>query len=203
MHIMRLLPIFVFLTLPSAARSQEVAALGDLVLLPGDVIHVSIWREGELSGDFRVHPEGYVILPLLGQKPVTDLPWQRVRDRLLEAYQEELRNPSIELTPLRRIYVLGEVARPGLYPVDPTVSLAGAVALAGGATLMGDLRKLRVVRAGVVVLDGIPSEAALSSLDVRSEDEIFVGRQGWFYRNSTFVISALLSVSTIVISLAR
>ena len=203
MLIKRLLTILVLLIVPLPCRGQDAVSLGDLVLLPGDVIHVSIWREAELSGDFRVHLEGYVILPLLGQKPVTDLPWQRVRDRLLEAYQGELRNPSIELTPLRRIYVLGEVARPGLYPVDPTVSLAGVVALAGGATLNGDLRKLRVVRAGVVVLDGIPSETALASLDVRSEDEIFVGGRSWFYRNSTFVISALLSVSTIVISLAR
>jgi len=203
MRIKRTLTILALLTVPLPCPAQDVVSLDDLFLLPGDVIHVSIWREAELSGDFRVHPEGYVILPLLGQKAVTALPWQRVRDRLLEAYQKELINPSIELTPLRRVYVLGEVARPGLYPVDPTVSLAGVVALAGGATSNGDLRKLRVVRAGVVVLDGIPSETALASLDVRSEDEIFVGRRSWFYRNSTFVISALLSISTIVISLSR
>ena len=199
----RWLPTLLLLTVPLPCRGQESVSAIDLILMPGDVIEVAIWREEDLSGEFLVDPDGYVTLPLLGQSPVTGLSWRTVRDRLLEAYLEELRNPSIELTPLRRIYVLGEVNEPGLYPVDPTVSLAGAVAMAGGASPLGDLRNLRVVRGGVLVLDGIPSENALASLDVRSGDEIFVGRRNWFSRNSTFVISALLSVSTIIITLSR
>ena len=203
MQLNRWLPTLLLLTVPLPCRGQESVSTVDLSLLPGDVIEVAIWREEDLSGEFLVDPDGYVTLPLLGQRPVTGLSWQTVRDRLLGAYREELRNPSIELTPLRRIYVLGQVNEPGLYPVDPTVSLAGAVALAGGANSDGDLRNLRLVRAGALVLDGIPSENALASLDVRSGDEIFVGRRNWFSRNNTFVISAMLSLSTIIISLSR
>ncbi len=203
MQLNRWLPTLLLLTVPLPCRGQESVPAVDLILMPGDVIEVAIWREEDLSGEFLVDADGYVTLPLLGQRPVTGLSWHTVRDRLLEAYLEELRNPSIELTPLRRIYVLGEVNEPGLYPVDPTVSLAGAVAMAGGASPEGDLRNLRVVRGGNLVLDGIPSESALASLDVRSGDEIFVGRRNWFSRNSTFVISALLSVSTIIITLSR
>ncbi len=199
----RWLPTLLLLTVPLPCRGQESVSAIDLILMPGDVIEVAIWREEDLSGEFLVDPDGYVTLPLLGQSPVTGLSWHNVRDRLLEAYREELRNPSIELTPLRRIYVLGEVNEPGLYPVDPTVSLAGAVAMAGGASPEGDVRNLRLVRGGALVVDGIPSEQALASLDVRSGDEIFVGRRNWFSRNSTFVISALLSLSTIVITLSR
>lgn len=203
MWLNRWLPTLLLLTVPLPCRGQEVVSVGDLVLLPGDILRVAIWREEDLSGDFRVGPDGNVILPLLGQRLVTDSTWDSVRDRLLEAYREELRNPSIELTPLRRIYVLGEVNEPGLYPVDPTVSLAGAVAMAGGASPEGDLRNLRVVRGGALVLDGIHSETALASLDVRSGDEIFVGRRNWFSRNSQFVISAMLSLSAIIVTFSR
>ena len=49
---------------------------------------------------------------------------------------------------MRRVQVLGEVTKPGVYLADPTVSLAGLVALAGGATPGGDLHRIRVVRAG-------------------------------------------------------
>lgn len=203
MRLNRWLPTLLLLTVPLPCRGQESVSTVDLILMPGDVIEVAIWREGDLSGRFLVDSDGYVTLPLLGKRAVTGGSWHTVQDRLLELYREELRNPSIELTPLRRIYVLGEVNEPGLYPVDPTVSLAGAVAMAGGASPEGDLRNLRVVRGGVLVLDGIPSETALASLNVRSGDEIFVGRRNWFSRNSAFVVSAMLSLSTIIITLSR
>ncbi len=203
MWLNRWLPTLLLLTVSLPCRGQESVSTVDLILMPGDVIEVAIWREEDLSGQFLVDSDGYVTLPLLGQRAVTGSSWHTVRDRLLEAYREELRNPSIELTPLRRIYVLGEVNEPGLYPVDPTVSLAGAVAMAGGASPEGDLRNLRVVRGGALVLDGIRSETALASLDVRSGDEIFVGRRNWFSRNSQFVISAMLSLSAIIVTFSR
>jgi protein involved in polysaccharide export with SLBB domain len=114
-----------------------------------------------------------------------------------------LRNASINITPLRRINVLGEVARPGLYPVDPTVSLAGVVALAGGATATGDIRRIRIVRDGTVLMERAGAAETLNTLELRSGDQIFVDRRGWFDRNSTFVVSALLSITSIVITLAR
>jgi polysaccharide export outer membrane protein len=171
--------------------------------MPGDVIQVEIWREEDLSGEFLVDEDGTVTLPLLGRRKVTGVPLDETREALLEAYREELRNPSIVLTPLRRVYVLGEVNQPGLRLVDPTMSLAGAVALAGGANQTGDLRRIRVIRDGSVIHENVPADRGLALVDIRSGDEIFVGRRGWFDRNSTFVVSALLSVTSLVISLLR
>src|SRR5690606_38143674 len=118
----------------------------------------------------------------LGPQQVGGVSADVVKERLLAGYRNELRNPSIVITPLRRVYVLGEVNEPGLQLVDPTMSLAGAIALAGGANPNGDLRNIRVVRQGRVVLDKIPAERGLALVDVRSGDEIFVGRRGWFDR---------------------
>jgi protein involved in polysaccharide export with SLBB domain len=101
------------------------------------------------------------------------------------------------------VYVLGEVNRPGLYLADPTLSLAGIVALAGGASPTGDLRKLRVVRQGQTVIERASIEGQLVQADVRSDDQVFVDRRNWFALNSTFVASAAISVASIIISLVR
>jgi protein involved in polysaccharide export with SLBB domain len=195
------------LLLSSAATNTAAAQVPDSAVLaslqPGDVVVVEVWREKDLSGAFMVDPSGTVTLPLLGPRKVAGIPFEDVRDQLLMEYQRELRNPSISITPLRRIYVLGEVNQPGLYTLDPTVTLAGAVAMAGGANQQGDLRRIRVIRNGEVVIEGVPADAALASIDVLSGDQIFVDRRGWFDRNSTFIVSALLSITSIIITIAR
>jgi polysaccharide export outer membrane protein len=183
--------------------SHAQADTAAVTLNPGDLVRVQIWREEDLSGEFLVDESGMVTLPLIGEKRVAGIPIRRLRTELLEAYRVHLRNASINITPLRRINVLGEVARPGLYPVDPTVSLAGVVALAGGATATGDIRRIRIVRDGTVLMERAGAAETLNALELRSGDQIFVDRRGWFDRNSTFVVSALLSITSIVITLAR
>lgn len=193
------------LSLPVAAGAQQPTAPdpGSMVLQPGDVVRVEVWREKDLSGAFLIDETGSVTLPLLGRRKVAGTPIDVVRDTLVAEYQAQLRNPSVTITPLRRVYVLGEVNVPGLYQVDPTVSLAGAIALAGGANAQGDLRSLRVVRNGEVIMEGVQAERALASADIRSGDQIFVNRRNWFERNSTFLVSALISVTSIIVSLTR
>lgn len=200
-----LISFLTMLTLPPAVSTQQASAPASaaITLMPGDVIQVEIWREADLSGEFLIDEDGSVTLPLLGRRMVTEVPLAETRERLLGAYREELRNPSVVLTPLRRVYVLGEVNQPGLRLVDPTMSLAGAIALAGGANQTGDLRRIRVIRDGLVVHESVPADRGLALVDIRSGDEIFVGRRGWFDRNSTFVVSALLSVTSLVISILR
>ncbi len=174
---------------------------GDIALAPGDIVRISVWREPDLSGDFVVDELGVVTLPLLGKITLLDIPMSKLRDKLVARYSVELRNPSITVTPLRRVYVLGEVTKPGLYAVDPTISLAGVVAMAGGATPTGDLNRLRVVRNGTAILDRAAAGSSLSVIDIRSEDQVFVDRRGWLDRNGALAASAVISVATVAITL--
>jgi protein involved in polysaccharide export with SLBB domain len=167
------------------------------------VIELTVWREEDLTGEFIIDEAGIVTLPLLGDRKAVGIPVQQLREELIREYRVELQNPSITITPLRRVYVLGEVNKPGLYNVDPTVSLGGAVALAGGATGTGDLNQIHVVRNGRQVLARVSAETALQSGDIRSGDQIFVGQRSWLVRNSTFVVSMLFSATTIAISILR
>jgi polysaccharide export outer membrane protein len=181
---------------PSIARAQTQAE--QVTLHPGDLLRVTIWREPDLSGEFQVDEQGRVTLPLLGVRPVANVPMQALRDSLMREYLQQLRNPSITITPLRRINILGEVQHPGLYPVDPTVTLAGAVALAGGANAEGDLTHVSLLRAGSAPLRGLSVAASLDQLDVRSGDQIVVARRSWASRNSSTLLASGLSFVTAI-----
>ena len=202
-HLLKALLVAVVF-LPEVAGGQAARPKPETFTLgPGDVVRVRIWREPTLDGDFQVDQQSRLTLPLLGTRSVVGLPWVDLRDSLLTAYRRELKAPSVTLTPLRRVYVLGEVARPGLYLADPTLSLAGVVGMAGGASPIGDLRRLRVVRDGQTIIDRAAIDGQLIQTDIRSEDQVFVDRRNWFELNSTFVASAAISVASIIISLRR
>jgi protein involved in polysaccharide export with SLBB domain len=192
-----------------ACSSQQPRTLPDptptseLTLERGDVVRVAVWREPDLSGDFAVDDQGRLTLPLLGSVPVINRPWQALQDSLLGAYAGQLRNPSVTLVPLRRISVLGEVMRPSQYLVDPTTSLAGVVAMAGGATAMGNLHRVRVIRNGQTIVDRASIEGLLLQSGVHSNDQIFVDRRSWIELNVALVASATLSAASIIVALLR
>lgn len=170
-------------------------------LQPGDVLQAKVWREPDLSGTFQVDETGRLNLPMLGTMRVTGRPWPELRDSLMAQYALQLRNPSVVLTPLRRVQVLGEVFRPGQYLADPTLSIAGLVALAGGATPLGDLRHVWVVRNGRTIVPSESIETMVLGSGVQSNDQIFVGKRPWLERNGEFVASAIISTTSILITL--
>lgn len=192
-------------TLAVALLAQPLAAqqpaAEDRVLRPGDILELFHWRDSLLNGEFPVEQDGRVILPILGPRQVADLPWAPIRDSIRAAYARELRAGDLRITPKRRVFVLGFVQEPGVHFADPTTTLAGAIALAGGASPEGDLSRLRVVRNGRVLAERVSIESATVADDVWSGDQIFVGRRGWFDRNSAFMVSAIVGLAGIVVTL--
>lgn len=197
------------LTALLAACSSSPPAAGpaptsDPGLRPGDVVRVSVWREGDLSGPFQVDDRGIVTLPLLGERDVIGLQGPELRDQLREEYREYLQNPSIEVTVLRRVNILGAVNSPGLYPVDETISLTEALGLAGGVSPEGDANDIRLYRDGAVVYDDLDRAALVSDIDIRSGDRIVVAEKGWFERNPGALIGSLIAAAAgITVALIR
>jgi hypothetical protein len=75
-----------------------------------------------------------------------------------------------------------------MYTVEPTATLAAVVAMAGGPSGIGDPNKIRLVRDGVTILDRIPMEGAIHVADIRSGDQVFVGRIHWARRNVPYLV---------------
>lgn len=183
---------------------QVRGAISDEVTLaPGDILSIQIWREPDLGGEFQVDLDGVVVLPLIGEKQVAGLPVRQLRQILIQDYTVHLRNPSINITPLRRIHVLGEVRTPGLFRVDPTVTLAEAIAMAGGVTEGGDIRRIRIMRRGVAVQENVQAGALIRDVNLRSGDQIYVDRRPWLARNTGFLLGTALSLANLILNVIR
>lgn len=167
-------------------------------LHPGDAIRVMVWREEDLSGDFPVDDRGIVTLPLLGERNVEGVHPDTLRERLAADYREYIRNPSIDITVLRRVNILGEVGMPGLYPVDATISLSEALGLAGGITPNGNPEDIRLLRDGRVIQQDLDQASRIGPTDIRSGDQIFVGQKSWLSRNPGALVGSLIAAAAVI-----
>src|SRR5690606_38319226 len=106
------------------ASSSSHAALAEIRLQPGDVVAVEVRDEPSMGGQFQVAEDGTILIPLLGIVPVAGRTFAEVERDVRAAYARELADPVLRVRPLVRVAVLGEVMRPGLFPVDATHSIA-------------------------------------------------------------------------------
>jgi protein involved in polysaccharide export with SLBB domain len=197
------LSISIALVLAGPAVPQDVPPNQPTTLQPGDVIQIQIWREPDLSGSFLVDGDGVVTLPLLGNRTVVDIPLEELSRVLADDYRLHLRNPSIEITPLRKVLVLGAVRTPGPYEVNPIETVIGVIAQAGGVDRDGSPARVNVVRDGRLLHERVALESSISSLSLRSGDQIVVGERSWLARNQSLVISVLLALPSAIFTITR
>lgn len=178
-----------------AAPASDAAA--NAILYPGDLVRLKIWREPDLSGDFQVDEHGFSVFPKIGQVHVSDITTDSLRKMLIGTYSQYLKDPSIEVTMLRRVTVIGAVKNPGLYPVDPTMSITDVLALAGGADPTGMQDKVDVIRGGNKQRVKYTQKTSVSSLAIRSGDELFLPERSWVSRNG-YVVGALIGAAVLI-----
>ena len=184
----------------SDSRVQQGAGVGaEDALRPGDVIRLRIWREPDLSGEFAVDETGVAVLPKVGPMQVAAESATSLRTKIVSAYTAFLNHTSIDVTLLRRVQVLGAVRDPGVYPIDPTMTISDVLAVAGGATPEGDPNRLELIRAGSRIPGRIPRQSLVGESRVRSGDQIFVPERSWVRRNSGFLVGTGLTTAVSVI----
>ena len=187
----------------SATTSTPAHRAAAALIQPGDRIVLRVWREPTLSDTATVDQNGDAVLPRLGVLPLATQSIATLPDTLRARYAEYLKNPSIEVTVLRRIGVLGEVRNPDLYWVDVTMTLPNMIARAGGITGVGNTNNVKLVRGGNVVRIRDLERAGTLAADLRSGDEIVVGRSSWLSLNALTVVSAVGVLFSIVVTLTR
>jgi len=182
------------------ATSRPVGAR-PVALRPGDLIKLYVWREPELSRDYEIDGAGQVALPKLGPVPVAGLSPDALKQLLEARYARYLREPSIEVTMKRRISVLGSVRNPGVLQVDPYVTVAEALALAGGATADARTDYVRVRRGDRTLPTRVSASTLIADSPVQSGDQLYVPDRGWANRNLVLVSTALSAVGMLVLAL--
>lgn len=184
----------------AAAPASSPAHITGIVLRPGDVVRVEVRDEPSMGGQFQVAEDGNILIPVLGIIPVAGRAFEDVEADVRSAYARELADPVIRVTPLVRIAVLGEVMRPGLFPVDATHTVGDVLATVGGFTPFADRNKITLVRDGERT--GIrfqPNDPGLL-LPLRSGDRILVARKSWFSENLAIFVGAAASVAAAAVT---
>lgn len=118
-----------------------------------DVVEVSVYRDPELTRTVPVRPDGRISLPIVGELEAAGRTPDEVRREVVLRLQAYVQDPTVVSVIVRevnsaRIYVLGEVGRPGVYPLRGEVSVLQALALAGGPGEFSARDLVTVVRAG-------------------------------------------------------
>jgi protein involved in polysaccharide export with SLBB domain len=185
---------------PAAPASSSSVDPAD-VLRPGDIVELKVWREETFSGKYTVDQSGRVVLPRIGVLEVAGVPTSELRDRILEGLSRYLRNPSIDIVFLKRITIHGAVTEAGLYPVDPTMTVLDALALAGGARPDGRLDRIRLIRDGEAIATIPTTGVRMDQLRIRSGDQLFVPEQSWVRRNSGLVATVISTAASLAIAL--
>jgi polysaccharide biosynthesis/export protein len=188
---------------PAAATLDRSAVGGQAAVRPGDQVQVIAWNEPEINGVYLVTERGEVVLPRLGTVSVHERPIVGVQDSLRAALAEYLRNPAIQVRVLRRILVVGEVRSPGLYMADLTMSAREAIAAAGGLTPDANRNHIVLVRGGERVRLNTRAGVTLDLHELRSGDEIVVGRRSWMAANPLGFVSTVVGLVSLVVAVAR
>jgi protein involved in polysaccharide export with SLBB domain len=189
---------------PCAAHGQETAppSVGQGgILRPGDIVRLRIWREEDLSGEFQVNEKGTVVFPRLGEYQVNEENAEHLVTRLVEDYRRYLINPSIEVTVLKRVNILGAVAKPGIYNIDPTITMADALALAGGVTPIGNGDQIRIIRQGQEIESVVSQRIRVADSPLQSGDQVFVPERSFLRRNSALYTTLISAAVTIAVAL--
>jgi polysaccharide export outer membrane protein len=103
-----------------------------------DVVQVAVWREPELDVVAPVRPDGKLTVPLAGELQAAGRTAREIEDEITQRLGTRLTSPVVSVVVKElnssRIYVLGEVAKPGVYPLRGPTNLLEAIAVAGGLT---------------------------------------------------------------------
>ncbi len=177
----------------TGATGQVISsAEGDYVLMPGDLVELSIFREPDLTSRSMIARDGTVQLPLLRETPLGGMTVRDARDMLAKLYGKKyLVNPQVYLNVVqfaqRKFTIIGQVARPGSYDLQggQTLDLLEAVGMAGGFTRIADRSHLLIRRksdAGTEIIKANAkrmAEGKVETIFVKPGDVISIG-ESWY-----------------------
>jgi protein involved in polysaccharide export with SLBB domain len=197
-----LITLAVTLAASSVAKPQA-SDPSNAPLKPGDRLLIKIWLDTAFADTVRIDETGAAMLPRLGPMHITDLASRGIADSVRRAYTRVTRTPSIEVTPLRRVTVLGEVKLPATYFMETGTTMREAVALAGGVTDIGALKYLIVLRDSARIAIENWQRRSDETVVVHSGDVVWIDREPWLKRNIFSVISGLGVLFSVIYTATR
>jgi polysaccharide export outer membrane protein len=133
-----------------ASAAQAAAADPSYIIGADDVLDISVWKEPDVSRSVPVRPDGKISLPLVSDVQAAGLTPSQLAADLTTRLKKFLNDPQVTVIVTainsRRIYIVGEVARPGAFPLLPNMTVLQALADAGGFTTFANTKKIHILR---------------------------------------------------------
>jgi polysaccharide export outer membrane protein len=121
----------------------------DYVIGADDTLHISVWKEPELTATLPVRSDGKISLPLLNDVPAAGLTPMQLKDSITEKLKKYIADPRVTVVVTamnsRRVFVTGEVAHPGAMALLPNMTVLQALSSAG-FTQFANLKKVYLLR---------------------------------------------------------
>jgi len=111
-----------------------------------------VWREPDLSRTVTVRPDGMISIPLVGDVQALGMTPLELRENLTQKYAHYLKTPEVSVIIMdahsQRYGIIGEIMRPGTYPLTKGMTVLEALTVAGGFRDFARKNKMFVLRAG-------------------------------------------------------
>ncbi len=147
-----------------APPAEEVADTAEYRIGSGDVLQLFVWKEPEMSRELMVRVDGKVTVPLLGDVEAAGRTPELLSAEVTKLFKKFLAAPQVTVGIVNansaRFFVLGQVARPGDFPLRGRTSVLQGLALAGGFREYAKTDSIVIVRQdrGTFLPKGRPAE---------------------------------------------
>jgi polysaccharide export outer membrane protein len=141
---------------PATALNPAAVASGGVTPPPGyvigadDQLAIVFWREKDLSTETTVRPDGKISIPLLNDVEASGLTPEQLRAKIFEAANKFVEDPTVTVVVKqinsRRVYITGQVGKPGPYALGGPTTVLQLIAMAGGVNEYADDEHIVVVR---------------------------------------------------------
>jgi len=135
---------------PAVAHTADVVVPGNYVIGTDDVLGIVFWKDKEMSADVRVRPDGRIALPLINEVLAAGLTPEDLQKKLTEESKKYMEDASItvvirEINSLK-VFITGEVAKPGVYPLTFSMSVMQLLSVAGGLKEYANAKNITIMR---------------------------------------------------------
>jgi polysaccharide biosynthesis/export protein len=132
--------------LPARLTNDTAYRLG-----PEDQLRISVWDNKDLTLDLVVRPDGKVSMPLIQDVVAEGLTAAQLADEIQRKLAAYIVNPEVSVIVLQvnapKYFLIGNIARPGTYPLRGDMSVLQALALGGGFTQFASPKRIKLIRA--------------------------------------------------------
>jgi polysaccharide biosynthesis/export protein len=170
------LPLVLALSWAASAQAAQPLEKADYRIGPGDVLQVIVWKESDLTREVTVRTDGKITLPLLGDVESAGRAPQQLAADIAAGLARFIESPQVAVGVAqpnsRKIFVVGQVARAGAFPLIGPTTFLQALALAGGFQQFAKSDKVIVVRqtASGQTLVRVDYKKIESGTDVEGQD---------------------------------